>query len=36
MKLKVKLEAKQELKSKIPQDKLYHKTNKGNKFYKEL
>jgi DNA polymerase sigma len=29
-------ETQQELKNKIPQDKLYQKTNKGNKFYKEL
>ena len=29
-------EAQQELKNKIPQDKLCQKTNKGNKFYKEL
>ena len=29
-------EVQQELKDKIPQDKLYQKSNKGNKFYKEL
>ena len=29
-------EAQQEFKNKIPQDKLCQKTNKGNKFYKEL
>ena len=32
----IKEEALQELKNKIPQDKLCQKTNKGNKFYKEL
>jgi len=29
-------ETQQELKNKIPQDKLYHQSNKDNKFYKDL
>ena len=29
-------ETQEELKNKIPQDKLYHQSNKDNKFYKEL